>query len=56
MKFIELFAGIGGFRHGLERVCLEDTKEKVQGIGDTQGQDEQRNKEIFMWSNRNRHS
>jgi len=38
MRFIELFAGIGGFRHGLESVCFTNSQYEIQGTGDKEGQ------------------
>ena len=42
MKFIELFAGIGGFRYGLERVCFKNERQpEMPSSGDTEGQPKQ---------------
>ncbi len=38
IRYIELFAGIGGFRYGLERCSIKDTKEENKGIGNKEGQ------------------
>ena len=56
MRFIELFAGIGGFRYGLERVCTEKSQQGIQGVGDSQGQPEQctnqrSNRFTCVWAN-----
>ncbi len=56
MKFVELFAGIGGFRHGLESVCFENSTEQEEGTGNKKGQfiqqsDKCSNRYTCVWSN-----
>jgi site-specific DNA-cytosine methylase len=46
MKYLSTFSGIGGFELGIqqayEKLCIENKKQKVQGVGNKEGRPSQR--------------